>query len=435
MNGGKGSHGNLPELVENRDFISVGMPIFVKDDAKPEGRYIVADRDAPNLWKQHREMLERLHSLIPNINRKLGLAAGFSNGANSIRCLVELTDGVYQTYFNRYIFCEGGTLLYDAGNLNGPTLGVAGDRAMGIPNRPGNVRDTVVNPALARGVDAEYILMKDTRHEFSKAYHPHVRDWINRKVLRGGLEKNLKELRDSADREDWPKALGAYRNVVLLTGDSQSERRTADDVLQIINVAGVKAWAKLTNEPPVAEAVASFVDEWSPCVIVKAAVETGNPMGQAMLEKIRQRKGRERWRELGAFLNTWKKFPVATAARRELAREGIAVQEKVADMPEGDEKIRAWNKLKARYPATKPAAHAYEQLEVAWKAENLAAFQMTDKLAKTKRLKEMMRLFAGTRHENAAKKRYAWTAEPKKEWRPWILERNARRAKKKQEAE
>ncbi|MBT3381695.1 MAG: hypothetical protein HN742_33210 [Lentisphaerae bacterium] len=433
MNGGKGSHGHLPALVENRDFICIGMPIFVKDNAKPKGRYIVNRRDVGNLWKYHKPMLERLHAVIPNINRKLGLAAGFSNGANSIRCLVEFTDGVYQTYFNRYIFCEGGTGLYDASKLNGPILGVAGDRAMGIINRPGNVKDTVVTPALRGGVDAEYILMQDTRHEFNTAYYPQVRDWIDRKVLVGGLAANLRTMHQAVVAADWPGALKTYETIVLLTGPEQTERVEADRLLQAVNAAGMEAWAALRAAPLSAKSVTAFVRAWSPCDVVAQAKVAGNPLGETALERLLAGERRQHWEPLSAFIQRWQAFPVATAAQAALAEEGLAAQKAAERVPAGDTRTRAWGDLAQRYPRTLSAAHAMEQLESVWTAENMVLFKTTDREVRAERIKALIPLFAGTPHKTALEKRYRRLTEPKREWRPWKLEQEARRAKKAQE--
>jgi hypothetical protein len=430
MNGGKGSSANLPELVENRDFISVGMPIFVANDAKPEGRYIVGNRDAANLWKYHKQMLERLYEVVPNINRKLGLAAGFSNGANSIRCLVELTDGEYHQYFNRYIFCEGGTLLTFAENLNGPILGVAGDGAMGIVNRPGNVKDTVVDPALARGVDAEYILMKDTKHEFNEAYYPQVREWIYRKVLRGGLEANRQTMKDAVEAESWREALDAYENLVLLTGEPQAERGEANVVLEAVNAAGNDSWSALRKSEPSAEEVNQFVAAWQPCRIATTAMKFGNPMGEEALAELLSGEGELHWEKLGAFIEMWEGFPVEGEARAELASEGLAAKVMVEAMGEGDEKIAAWRDLANRYPDTPAAVDAAAQLDDARWAEGMKAFLMSDKEAKVARIEELMVLFSGTRHERAMKNFHRSMTVAPKEWRPWVLEREARRAQK-----
>ena len=138
------------------------------------------------------------------------------------------------------------------------------------------------------------------------------------------------------------------------------------------------------------------------------------------------------WPELRAFVQTWPGFPVADDAQALLASERLAAQAAAEAMPDGDAKIRAWNAITQHYPRTDAAAHAVKQLDAALTAENRALFfDVKDKQARIKRIKVLTILFAGTRHQRVLKKRYRRLTEPKKEWSPWVLEREARRAKKK----
>ena len=58
-----------------------------------------------------------------------------------------------------------------------------------------------------------------------------------------------------------------------------------------------------------------------------------------------------------------------------------------------------------------------------------------DKQARIKRIKELTVLLAGTCHERAFTRRYRGLTEPLKEWRPWKIEQEARRAKNRAQQE
>jgi len=65
----------------------------------------------------------------------------------------------------------------------------------------------------------------------------------------------------------------------------------------------------------------------------------------------------------------------------------------------------------------------------------MKVFQMSDKEAQVERMEELMVLFSGTRHERAMKNFHRSLMETPKEWRPWVLEREAKRAQKASGAE
>lgn len=79
--GGEGGRSPSAGFLPPGDFILVGLP-YPKGAANPAYPPMVGDFS--KIWAYHRTMLQDVHRLLPNIDRRSSILAGFSNGGHAI---------------------------------------------------------------------------------------------------------------------------------------------------------------------------------------------------------------------------------------------------------------------------------------------------------------------------------------------------------------
>lgn len=107
INGGKGSNapgGGLP-MVDLKNFAVAALPY---PGNNPTPRDALNEEKIGPIFDYHRPMLEEIRKLLPNLDEKVRIAAGFSNGAHLIGTAIETGLTEYVDFFNAFVIVEGG---------------------------------------------------------------------------------------------------------------------------------------------------------------------------------------------------------------------------------------------------------------------------------------------------------------------------------------
>ncbi|NRA40030.1 MAG: hypothetical protein HRU15_17940, partial [Planctomycetes bacterium] len=125
--GGAGGTGGNPGLVDYKHFISIGLPLYKVNMSE---KVLLKPNDVEFAWQHYQIMLEKLFEVVPNIQRYGGLAGGFSNGGHNVGMLLNCTDNIFTTYFESYLFWEGGYIITDSKIFKGKAaLFIMGDQS------------------------------------------------------------------------------------------------------------------------------------------------------------------------------------------------------------------------------------------------------------------------------------------------------------------
>ncbi|MCF6311153.1 MAG: hypothetical protein L3J39_01760 [Verrucomicrobiales bacterium] len=179
MGGGDGSNNATDMgLVDRASFVTVGLP-FPKGMNAPSQSNMVGDYK--KIWKQyHQPILAKLFEMIPNIDRRLCILGGFSNGAHCIvGVLGEASKGGYPEVFNVYIIADGGAgfsakrIKGGKGNYLFATWG---------ENSPA-AGQTEAAAKKASGMKVEMFEMKDSGHKFNEEGRAKAKEWLDKVVI------------------------------------------------------------------------------------------------------------------------------------------------------------------------------------------------------------------------------------------------------------
>lgn len=104
--GGRGSHsvGGATGLADFDRFVVVALPY-------PEGRnprVAAEELRVEEHWDYHRVMLERVHAILPNLDPRLRVAAGTSNGAHYLAYGLDQRWPGFGDAFTAFVLHEGG---------------------------------------------------------------------------------------------------------------------------------------------------------------------------------------------------------------------------------------------------------------------------------------------------------------------------------------
>ena len=88
--GGEGGTSPAAGFLPPGDFVLVGLP-YPKGAANPAQPNMVGDFG--KVWAYHRAMLEDVHRLLPNLDRRSSILAGFSNGGHAIDGMLRTRNG------------------------------------------------------------------------------------------------------------------------------------------------------------------------------------------------------------------------------------------------------------------------------------------------------------------------------------------------------
>ena len=177
---GGGNGGNSPggaSGLTNDDFLCVGFP-YPDDGRNPAQDNMVGSFD--EVWAYWEPMLKKLDEEFPNIDKRLRMIGGFSNGGHAIDGL--LGETAFAEYFNAFILIDGG------GSLGGKYRSSKGEHcyiAWG-ENSPNAVNaEEVVTRARRSGMEYVESEMKSVGHAFPESEKEKVKAWIYDVVLPG----------------------------------------------------------------------------------------------------------------------------------------------------------------------------------------------------------------------------------------------------------
>jgi len=177
---GGGNGGNSPagaSGLTKDDFLCVGFP-YPDDGRNPAQDNMVGSFD--EVWEYWEPMLKKLDEEFPNIDERLRMIGGFSNGGHAIDGL--LGETAFADYFNAFILIDGG------GALGGKYRSAKGEHcyiAWG-ENSPNAVNAEEVETR-ARRSGMKYVAseMKGVGHAFPESEKEKVKAWIYGVVLPG----------------------------------------------------------------------------------------------------------------------------------------------------------------------------------------------------------------------------------------------------------
>lgn len=411
LNVGTGPPGTqiAQDITENKRFVCVSLPLYRTEAgmAKPGIQGIhLEDPDGPLIWAQYCRMLDDLDRIVPNLHPTRRLVGGGSNGAHAIGLLANLPDGGFRKRFHAYFLWEGGYTLRDFASISGrPLLACWGDRS--LKDRLG----ALAAQARAAKVDVETIEMPGVGHEFPPEYYPKFRDWIDRKVVYGGLPEAAQALEAGWKAKRWDAACRALRDVLERADETRPEWGRAQEALKALSQEGARALDAMKAKEQSAVAWRRFARDWAPCPCAEEAREACLPLGQRDLEAARAQTGGYRVAALRKFLADWEGFPVREEAlalyeeeaKKALETADVSARSASSRAPALQRFIREWKEVPS-------AADARERLEA------LAAAELEKLRAKpsASRLEEFLKRFEGTRAAEEARRTPLAGKDPKK---------------------
>jgi hypothetical protein len=178
LNGGDGGTCSNPGVARGisaeKDFVCVSMPLFKATDPKgPDGDYVMRGPDAKYMWPFFRTMLDRLETLVPNIDPAHRVLGGFSNGAHAAQGLIDESDNEVARRFSAFLFIEGGGRLEHFELLKGKPYLMVSSNAKSQPRA-----QEICDAAKAAGAKATLLFVDVGAHDFPVAAYPAVREWL-----------------------------------------------------------------------------------------------------------------------------------------------------------------------------------------------------------------------------------------------------------------
>ncbi len=177
---GGGNGGNSPggaSGLTKDDFLCAGFP-YPDDGRNPAQANMVGSFD--EVWAYWEPMLKKLDEEFPNIDKRLRMIGGFSNGGHAIDGL--LGETAFAEYFNAFILIDGG------GSLGGKYRSSKGEHcyiAWG-ENSPNAINaEEVVERARRSGMEYVASEMVGVGHAFPESEKEKVKAWIYDVVLPG----------------------------------------------------------------------------------------------------------------------------------------------------------------------------------------------------------------------------------------------------------
>ena len=110
LRGGDGGNDSNPaiarDLVEDKDFVCVSLPLFKEKD--PNQTVLIRDNDCKVAWPLYKTMLAKLDEVVPNIDPNHRVLGGFSNGAHMTAALINQSEGEAAARFCAFFLIDGG---------------------------------------------------------------------------------------------------------------------------------------------------------------------------------------------------------------------------------------------------------------------------------------------------------------------------------------
>lgn len=181
LNGGDGGDcanpGVARALSAEKDFVCVIMPLFKATDPRAPDGYVMHDPDGRYMWPFFRTMLDKLETVVPNLDPAHRVLGGFSNGAHAIQGLIDESEGEIPRRFSAFLFVEGGGRLRHYELLSGKLFLMVSSSEKSRP-RAMQIYET----AKAAGARATHLAVDVGKHDFPVSAYPAVRAWLRETV-------------------------------------------------------------------------------------------------------------------------------------------------------------------------------------------------------------------------------------------------------------
>lgn len=168
---GSNSISSIPPIVDKTKFLLVALPY--PDNQLP--RLAIEANTIDSFGDYERPMLEYMHYMIPNIDPKIKIAAGFSSGAHLVGSGLDRNWIGFTDFFTVYVLHEGG------GSPSNTYKGVKSTHKIlvtyGLQNN--SYGQTVVSNMKKSGIVPDVIKLPHTGHEMSQESIDAIRQWID----------------------------------------------------------------------------------------------------------------------------------------------------------------------------------------------------------------------------------------------------------------
>jgi hypothetical protein len=186
LGGGNGSNspGGASGLTRG-DFLCAGLP-YPDDGRNPAQNNMVGSFD--EVWDYWKPMLAKLDEEFPNIDKRLRMIGGFSNGGHAIDGCLQ--DKEFADYFNAFVLIDGGGALGRGYRSNkGEHCWVAwGEKSPNAENS-----QEVASRARRSGMEVVKSEMKGVGHAFPAEEKTRVTEWIYSTVLPAAMAEPIGE--------------------------------------------------------------------------------------------------------------------------------------------------------------------------------------------------------------------------------------------------
>ena len=176
LNGGDGGNGDSLGVARGisgqQDFVCVNMPLFKADKPwTPDFGYIMIEADGKYMWPFFKTMLDKVESLVPNIDPAHRVLGGFSNEAvHATAALIDGSDGEVSRLFSAFLFVEGGGKLKHYDGLKGKAVMMVSSNIKSKPRAFSRSWST----GYRRGCQGDIPVRDVGRHDFPVAAYKKV---------------------------------------------------------------------------------------------------------------------------------------------------------------------------------------------------------------------------------------------------------------------
>jgi predicted peptidase len=188
LNGGDGGAGNTLDIARGitgqQDFVCVSMPLFrtpgyhVEKAGHMGKDFILTEPDGRAMWPHFKAMLDKVETLIPNIDKSHRVIGGSSNGAHATAALIDGSDGEICKLFCAFLFVEGGGKLQHYEHLKGKRYMMVSSQSKSQPRAL-----EIAEQAKAAGARTTFLLQDVGTHAFPRSAYPAVMEWLRGPVL------------------------------------------------------------------------------------------------------------------------------------------------------------------------------------------------------------------------------------------------------------
>ena len=182
LGGGDGTNqpGGGFALVDKAHWAVAALPY--PTGTTPQGKTLDDQKNFTVIFNYQKTMLEELVKLLPNLDPKIRVVAGFSNGAHTIGTNIMRGEKEFTELFNAYILIEGGCNAPKAKKkLRGKYAYLAWDDPRSTPF----MLQGAAGAAKAAGMTATEHRMPNSGHAFPDTEKALVKEWIEKTVIPG----------------------------------------------------------------------------------------------------------------------------------------------------------------------------------------------------------------------------------------------------------